>query len=151
MMELCRGRRDRWRDHGQRHRGGHRRIGELHPGLTWAIEEAKLRGARVRAVLTWSYMGQSDGVLGVGTTEPDARQALQAIIDSCAGDDAGIVGAVTVNDLPVDGLLEEARTASMVVVGSRGRGGIKGLLLGSTSRAVVERSPVPVVVIPLHG
>ena len=119
--------------------------------LTWAIEEAKLRGARVRAVLTWSYMGQSDGVLGVGTTEPDARQALQAIIDSCAGDDAGIVDAVTVNDLPVDGLLEEARTASMVVVGSRGRGGIKGLLLGSTSRAVVERSPVPVVVIPLHG
>ena len=119
--------------------------------LTWAIEEAKLRGARVRAVLTWSYMGQSDGILGVGTTEPDAQLALQAIIDACAGDDAGIVDAVTVNDLPVDGLLEEARTASMVVVGSRGRGGIKGLLLGSTSRAVVERSPVPVVVIPLHG
>jgi len=118
--------------------------------LTWAIEEARFRGVRVRAVLTWSYMGQSDGILGVGTTEPDAQLALQAIIDACAGDDAGIVDAVTVNDLPVDGLLEQAKTASMVVVGSRGRGGIKGLLLGSTSRAVVERAGVPVVVIPLH-
>ncbi len=118
--------------------------------LTWAIEEAKLRGTRVRAVLTWSYMGQADGVLGVGTTEDDARLALEAIITSCAGADAGLVDPVTVNDLPVDGLLEQAKTAAMVVVGSRGRGGLKGLLLGSTSRTVVERAKVPVVVIPLH-
>lgn len=118
--------------------------------LSWAIEEAKLRGVRVRAVLAWSYMGQADGVLGVGTTDDDARLALQAIVNSCAGADAGLVDAVTVNDLPADGLLEQAKTAGMVVVGSRGRGGLKGLLLGSTSRTVVERARVPVVVLPLH-
>lgn len=118
--------------------------------LSWAIEEAKLRGVRVRAVLAWSFLGQGDAVLGMGTTHEDAQQALDAIIESSAGDDAGLVDGVPVNDLPVDGLLEQAKTAGMVVVGSRGRGGIKGLLLGSTSRTVIERAKVPVVVIPLH-
>lgn len=118
--------------------------------LRWAIAEAKLRDERVRAVLTWSYMGQADAVLGVGTTEEDARRALDAVVSATAGDDAGLVDAVTVNDLPVDGLLDQARTATMLVVGSRGRGGLKGLLLGSTSRTVIERATVPVVVIPLH-
>lgn len=118
--------------------------------LRWAIAEAKLRGVRVRAVLTWSYMGQSDAVLGVGTTNDDAQRALRAVIASAADGDDDLVDAVTVNDLPVDGLLEQARTAELLVVGSRGRGGLKGLLLGSTSRTVVERATVPVVVIPLH-
>ncbi len=115
--------------------------------LEWAIAEAKLRGVRVRAVLTWSYMGQAESVLGVGTTEPDAQAALAAIVEATAGDDIAIVDQVTVNDLPVDGLLDQAKTAALLVVGSRGRGGLKGLLLGSTSRTVVERSPVPVVVV----
>jgi nucleotide-binding universal stress UspA family protein len=118
--------------------------------LAWAIAEAKLRGARVRAVLAWSFMGQDGGALKAGTTEVEALAALQRTIDGCAGDDAAIVDAVPVNDLPVDGLLEQATTAALLVVGSRGRGGLKGLVLGSTSRSVVERSPIPVVVIPLH-
>ncbi|MCB1031043.1 MAG: universal stress protein [Acidimicrobiales bacterium] len=118
--------------------------------LQWAIEEAKIRGSRVRAVLTWSYMGQADSALGVGTTQPDAEEALADLVSATAGDDLSIIDQVTVNDLPVDGLLEQAKTASLVVVGSRGRGGLKGLLLGSTSRTIVERSPVPVVVVPLR-
>jgi len=118
--------------------------------LEWAIEEAKIRGSRVRAVLTWSYMGQADSALGVGTTQPDAEDALNDLVSATAGEDRSIIDQVTVNDLPVDGLLEQAKTASLVVVGSRGRGGLKGLLLGSTSRTIVERSPVPVVVVPLR-
>ncbi|MCB1039482.1 MAG: universal stress protein, partial [Acidimicrobiales bacterium] len=89
--------------------------------LEWAIAEAKLRGVRVRAVLTWSYMGQAESVLGVGTTEPDAQAALAAIVEATAGDDIAIVDQVTVNDLPVDGLLDQAKTAALLVVGSRGR------------------------------
>jgi nucleotide-binding universal stress UspA family protein len=118
--------------------------------LQWALEEAKVRGVRVRAVLTWSFLGQDDSVLGAGTTEDDARRALQHIIDECAGDDAGLVDAVPVNDLPVPGLLGASKDAALLVVGSRGRGGLKGLLLGSTSRTLVERADLPVVVVPLH-
>lgn len=117
--------------------------------LAWALDEAELRGCRVRAVLTWSYMGEGHSVLGVGTTEDDARRLLQECVAATAGDRAHLVDQVTVNDLAAPGLLEQAADgAALLVVGSRGLGGLKGLLLGSVSRTVVERSPIPVVVIP---
>lgn len=115
----------------------------------WALDEAELRGARVRAVLVWSYMGEGDSILGVGTTEDDARAALADAVGALAGDRAHLVDQVTVNDLAVPGLLGQCADAALLVVGHRGLGRLKGLLLGSTSRTVIERSPIPVVVVPL--
>ncbi|NLD76714.1 MAG: universal stress protein [Acidimicrobiales bacterium] len=115
----------------------------------WALDEAGFRGARVRAVLTWTYLGQSGSKLGPLATEVDAQNLLVEIVDRVAGDRAELVDAVTVNDLPAAGLLDQAASGvAMVVVGSRGLGGVKGLVLGSVSRTMVERSPVPVVVVP---
>lgn len=116
--------------------------------LAWALDEAQLRGCRVRAVLAWSYLGEADSILGVRTTEEDAVAAVRTAVAEAAGDRADLVDAVAVNDLPVAGVLDQAKDAALVVVGSRGRGGLKGLMLGSVSRTVVERSPVPVVVVP---
>lgn len=116
--------------------------------LRWAVEEAELRDSRVRAVLCWSYLGLTGSELGVGTTEGDARRMLEQTIEDVLGDRSTRVDAVPVNDLPVSGLLDQASDAALMVVGSRGRGGVKGLVLGSVSRTVVERSPVPVVVVP---
>lgn len=116
--------------------------------LRWAVEEAELRDSRVRAVLCWSYLGLTGSELGVGTTEDDARRMLEQTIEDVLGDRSTRVDAVPVNDLPVSGLLDQASDAALMVVGSRGRGGVKGLVLGSVSRTVVERSPIPVVVVP---
>jgi len=49
---------------------------------------------------------------------------------------------------PADILTEASHTASLLVVGTRGRGGFTGLLLGSVSQAVLNRSVCPVLVIP---
>lgn len=53
---------------------------------------------------------------------------------------------------PHEVLIQEASRGSLLVVGSRGRGGFTGLLLGSTSRSVLRRTPVPTVVVrdPRH-
>ncbi|MFD9035217.1 universal stress protein [Streptomyces sp. NPDC059567] len=48
----------------------------------------------------------------------------------------------------MDALLSEARTARLLVIGSRGRGGFATLLLGSSSRALASHAPCPVVVVP---
>jgi nucleotide-binding universal stress UspA family protein len=57
------------------------------------------------------------------------------------------VRRVVTRDRPARSLLEQAKEAQLVVVGSRGRGGFEGSLLGSTSQAVVHHSPCPVAVV----
>jgi nucleotide-binding universal stress UspA family protein len=55
---------------------------------------------------------------------------------------------VVVCDLPARALLDAASDADLLVVGSRGVGGFKGLLLGSVRQQVVQHAPSPVVVVP---
>lgn len=57
-----------------------------------------------------------------------------------------VVHKMVVSDRPVPRLLEQAETAQVLVVGSRGRGGFTGMLLGSVSRAVVNSAEIPVIV-----
>jgi nucleotide-binding universal stress UspA family protein len=50
------------------------------------------------------------------------------------------------NNGPVAALVEAGTEAQMLVVGSRGRGGIKRLLLGSTAHGVLKQLPCPTVI-----
>jgi nucleotide-binding universal stress UspA family protein len=45
-------------------------------------------------------------------------------------------------------LVEQAKGASLLVVGSRGRGGFSGLLLGSVSQQTAHHAPCPIVIVP---
>ncbi|MEO7124661.1 MAG: universal stress protein [Nakamurella sp.] len=57
------------------------------------------------------------------------------------------VETVTFRDRPAAALLARAQSAQLLVVGTRGRPEFKGMLLGSTSRAMVQHSPCPVMVV----
>jgi nucleotide-binding universal stress UspA family protein len=56
------------------------------------------------------------------------------------------VRRVVEQDRPARALLNAARDAQLLVVGSRGRGGFAGLMLGSVSQAMIQHAPCPVMI-----
>jgi nucleotide-binding universal stress UspA family protein len=117
--------------------------------LRWAAEEARRRDATLRVIKAWSYMDQAGGEFDPGYSDADARRELDAAVDSLGDAAAGVeIDLVAVNDLPARGLLDAAEGADLLVVGSRGLGGFKGLLLGSVSTHVLHHATCPVVTVP---
>ncbi len=118
--------------------------------LRWALEEANRQGASLVAVLAYTYLDQRHVEGDAFDATYDAADALVALehhIKEAVGD--ADVTARVVCDLPADALVDAGRDADLVVVGARGLGGFKGLLLGSVSERVLERSTSPVAVV--HG
>jgi nucleotide-binding universal stress UspA family protein len=126
--------------------------------LRWAIEEAALRGDAVTAVhaylpldATWAALPEvALASIPPETLEHDAQERATAILDEALAelDTQVTVTSKVVAGRPADVLIEAARDADMLVVGSRGHGGFRGLLLGSVSHQVVTHAVVPTVVVP---
>jgi nucleotide-binding universal stress UspA family protein len=120
--------------------------------LRWAAEEAKLRDASLDVVHAWTYPYLNEtanvAVLNIDF-EQDAVTLLAGVVHDTLGDDPGVtVEQIVVQDGAAHALATRAEGADLVVVGSRGRGGFAGLLLGSVSQQVAHHSPCPVVIIP---
>jgi len=125
------------------------------PAVRWAFDEASRRGTDVVAVHAWSDADVSAvAALTHAFPSPDNLQvAEEATLAEClAGyreSHPGVhVRRVVVHDNPARELIREAQDALMIVTGSRGRGGFSALLLGSTSRTVIHRARVTVVIVP---
>jgi nucleotide-binding universal stress UspA family protein len=121
--------------------------------LRWALDEGRGRGATVHVVHAWAPpFVDISGLLPVSGDADVQRAAEQVLQDMvAAADTTGVaVEAVAVPGPPSAAILEAAAGADLVVVGSRGRGGFAGLLLGSVGRQVAAHAPCPVVVVPSH-
>lgn len=126
--------------------------------LRFALAEAALRGATVRAVHAWSqpvafggpYMPPQpyDGP----ELRDRARASLDAAVDEVAGEASPVeVERVVEQGSPADVLVRAAEGADLLVVGSRGHGGFAGLLLGSVSQQCAQHAPCAVVIVRAHA
>lgn len=127
--------------------------------LRFALEEAKLRGARLRAVHAWHYASigapaiEASGQPLFGVEFADLQHGVEASFEATLGEAIPDPGGVDVERRVVEGaaaaaLVEESRGADLLVVGSRGLGGFRGLLLGSVGQQVTHHAACPVVVVP---
>lgn len=123
-----------------------------------AIHEAEAWGAELFAI-AGVPIGNGTGMLAWLPAAVDHEQVLADVTEGLnVVVDRALVGheGLTVRRHVLDGtgaeLLTEFSTAvDLVVVGSRGRGGFAGLLLGSTSQAVLHHSACPVMVVTMRS
>jgi nucleotide-binding universal stress UspA family protein len=119
-----------------------------------AFAEAAYRDSDLHAILAWTDTVYPMGPDGGGYQALEWRDVVQEARELLAERLAGWrekYPRVTVhrwveNGRPAKALLEAAAGAQLLVVGSRGRGGFAGLLLGSVSQAMIHHSPCPVLV-----
>lgn len=126
--------------------------------VAWAAEQARLEGRDLTLLhatgtvgtttMLWMDQAGVDSAAAVEGIRQEAEQLLQAAADRVAelAPDVTVRGVVAELD-PRDALLEVSPGAAMLVVGSRGRGPVASLLLGSVAHALSRQPACPVVVL----
>ena len=117
--------------------------------LRWAIRQAKLTGAVVEAVTTWQVPVSADWMptADMPDYQDDAFAVLtEAITEMCTLDPDVQVCPRVVEGRAGPVLTDAAEGADLLVVGSRGHGGLADALLGSVSQYCVHHALCPVVI-----
>jgi nucleotide-binding universal stress UspA family protein len=121
--------------------------------LHWAWAVTRRTAGELVVVHAWQYPyagWRSETSEAHHAMRFDAQRELEAMVATLEPEpaDSGItIRAELVEENTVKALIDEGTGADLLVVGSRGRGGFKALLLGSVSRSVVQHAPCPVAVI----
>jgi nucleotide-binding universal stress UspA family protein len=123
--------------------------------LRYGLHEASIRGTRVRAVHAW-MASRSMPATGPGLVAPvditlfhdRAEELLRATVSAVAGERADQVERVLVESPAGAAIIDNARDAELIVVGRRGLGAVRSIVLGSVSSYVVQHATCPVLVVP---
>ena len=125
------------------------------PAIAWAFAEASSREAPLLAVHTW-WWEEPDPFLSGRDWEGEWRDVAESqrleVAEMLAGWQEKYpdvqVATTLVRGHAATILAEESRDAQLLVVGTRGRGGFAGLLLGSVSASLVTHARCPMTVVP---
>jgi nucleotide-binding universal stress UspA family protein len=126
--------------------------------LRWAIDQAGLTGASVEAVMAWKHPAAGGGFMAgsmagsVAIYEADFASLAEKAMAETISKVADVASTVPLRSAVVAGeaaevLLDAARDADLLVIGSDGHGEFVGGMLGSVSQHCVHHSRCPVVVI----
>ncbi len=128
------------------------------PAIEYAFESASLRKAPLIALHAWTHpVSTAPGdMLPLTYDLQEVREEEQRLLaEALAGWRERFPDVTVKPALPRRGprraLIDAAATAQLVVVGTRGRGGFTGLLLGSVSQAVLHHAACPVAIVPPQG
>jgi nucleotide-binding universal stress UspA family protein len=123
--------------------------------LQFALAEARARGSNVKAVSAWhipaiAYQtGWVPAPIDLEAYPKLAQSTLDKSLENASSAASGVqVTTVVSKGQPADVLCEVAKDADLLVVGSRGVGGFRGLLLGSVSQQCAHHAPCPIVIVP---
>jgi nucleotide-binding universal stress UspA family protein len=116
--------------------------------LRWAVREAPFLGGTVTAVFAWNLVDARQ-LHDTKQFDPEQNEevARQRVVAAVGEEAAATIDCLVVNDLPDRALVEQSGKADLLVVGARGRGGFKSLLLGSVSSHCLDHAACPVVVV----
>lgn len=120
--------------------------------LCFAIDEARLRGARL--VVVYAYRFPVLTMLPLAPKPPtpeelaEGADALLARALADAGDPQDVnVERLAIEGHPAEVLVDVAAGATLLVVAARGVGGFRGSLLGSVSQQCAQHAPCPVTIV----
>lgn len=127
-------------------------VGEA--AIAFAFAAASARGAELVAVHAWSDLLMEAAYVPGATTldfEPLRQRAEETLAERLAGWQEKYpevhVTREVVHDRPTRALLRHAGQAQLLVLGTRGHGGFRGLVLGSTSQHLLHHAACPVAVV----
>jgi len=121
--------------------------------LEWAMQEGRRRGWAVEVVTAFGHTEHVGG-MGESTVTRHAREAAETAqveqIDRVAAPyrDEVTLAVEVVEGPPVERLLEAAKHAALLVVGSHGYGRVRTILVGSVAAGCIRNATCPVVVLP---
>ena len=123
--------------------------------LRFAAEEASLRNTDLRMVAVWNIPAAYYAGEGLAPTMPIERfeESMRAVGERQAAEILAAYPDLTteliiVSGSPAQALVENSERADMLVVGSRGLGGFRGLMLGSVGQQCAHHANCPVVIVP---
>jgi nucleotide-binding universal stress UspA family protein len=128
--------------------------------LDVALVEARTRGATLRIVGAWHapapLVGTTAAPSSAARLGEEMRVALTEAVDASVAKLRAQGGDVEIEAIVIEGqavsvLTGEAAGADLLVVGSRGLGGFRGLLLGSVSNQCAQHAACPVLIVPPQG
>ena len=126
--------------------------------LKWAAHYAEATGATVQAMLAWHYPTAA-GVPPVGVAPESVRGESEHLMAETLGEAISQVAtaypgarieAKTVYGHPAEALIDASKEAGLLVVGSKGHGAFRDMLVGSVSLHCVTGAFCPVVVVRGH-